>query len=255
MMTRDKHAPPRRFELPTEVAALSPPDRFRRRAAAQDIEFEPGDLERLGLFLALLLEANRTMNLTGITDPEQVWDRHVLDALALLPMLVSCDAERVIDIGSGGGVPGLPLAIVLPQLQFTLLEATGKKAQFLEQAADRLELSNVHVLSERAETAGRDRQHHREMYDAATVRAVGHLSVVAELAVPLVRVGGFVFAVKGEKAPQEVVEAKQALHLLHARVTQQVRSDTGTIVAIEKLRRTPKLYPRKPGEPKRAPLK
>lgn len=255
MMDKREQPAPRRLEFSPDLAPLTPPGDFVERAAAAGIAFDEGDVERLGLFLALLLDANRVMNLTAMTDPAEAWDRHVLDALALLPMLASGEAKSVIDVGSGGGVPGMPLSIVLPEVQFTLLEATGKKAQFLQQAAARLGLRNVRVVNERAETVGRDRAQHRERYDAATVRAVGHLSVVAELAVPLVREGGFVLAVKGEKAAQEIAEAKQALHLLHARVTQQVRGATGTVVVIEKLRRTPKAYPRRPGEPKRAPLK
>ena len=104
---------------------LEPPASFLGEAEAACIQFEPRDLEQIGRFLALLLEANRSFNLTGITDPDAVWHRHVLDSLSLLPFLVSAEAATVIDVGAGGGLPGIPLAIALPSVSFVLLEATG----------------------------------------------------------------------------------------------------------------------------------
>ena len=161
----------------------------------------------------------------------------------------------MIDVGSGGGLPGVPLAIALPEVDFTLLEATGKKADFLRDVAGHLELANVEVVNDRAETIGHDREDHREQYDLVVARAVGRLVVLVELAVPLARVGGHVAAIKGAKASQRRSRRpREALHLLHSEVVETARTPTGTIVLIEKLRRTAKLYPRRPGEPKRAPL-
>lgn len=234
------------------MSAPAPPPSFLEAAAGLHLAFEEGDLERLGAFLARLLEANRTMNLTAIRDLESAWTRHVLDALTLLPYLEG--AATAIDVGAGGGVPGLPLAIVRPDIAWTLLEATGKKARFLEATARDLGLENVTVVAERAETAGRAGAAHRERHDAVTARAVGPLPVLLELAVPLARVGGLVLAIKGARAEEEIVEAKAALHALHAAVIAVDRTPTGTIVAVEKRRTTPKLYPRRPGEPKRNPL-
>jgi 16S rRNA (guanine527-N7)-methyltransferase len=135
-----------------------------------------------------------------------------------------------------------------------LLEATGKKAGFLRECAAALALANVEVVNERAETAGRDRERHRERYDAVVARAVGKLSVVLELAMPLARVGGLVLTIKGATASEEVAAAGGALRALHGEVVHTARTPTGTILVIEKLRPTGKLYPRLPGEPKRAPL-
>lgn len=237
-----------------DVQPLLPPDSFLSDVAAMGLAFDPGDVEQLGRYLALLLRANESFNLTAIRDAEEAWQRHILDSLSLIPLLVSSEARRVIDVGSGGGLPGVPLAITLPDMHVTLLEATGKKARFLKETTRALALSNVSVSNDRAETIGRDREQHREQYDVVIARAVGRLSVLLELTVPLAREGSLVLAIKGAKADEEIEEAKRALHLMHAKVIDQVSTTTGRIVVIEKLRRTPKLYPRRPGEPKRAPL-
>jgi 16S rRNA (guanine527-N7)-methyltransferase len=236
------------------VGALRPPAGFLEAAEAYGIAFDPGDLDRLGAYLSFLLEANTRFNLTAVTDPDEAWTKHVFDSLTLLPYVVSAEARQVIDVGSGGGLPGVPLAIALPEVDFTLLEATGKKADFLRDAAGHLELANVEVVNDRAETIGHDRADHREQYDLVVGRAVGRLPVLVELAMPLARVGGHVAAIKGARAAREIEEAARALHLLHGEVIETARTPTGTIVLIEKLRRTAKLYPRRPGEPKRAPL-
>lgn len=236
------------------LSSMDAPQSFLHACESLGIAFEDGDLAQLERYLALLLEANQRFNLTAITDPQEAWMRHIFDSLTLVPFLASAKAARVIDVGSGGGLPGIPLAIVLPDVAFTLLEATGKKAEFLREAVRRLGLRNVTVIDERAESLGQDHQRYREQFDLVTSRAVGKLNVLLELTVPLVRVGGFVMAIKGEKAPEEIAEAKPALHTLHCVVSDTHRTPTGTIVVIEKQRKTPRLYPRRPGEPKRKPI-
>ena len=158
-------------------------------------------------------------------------------------------------MGTGGGLPGIPLAIAMPTMKFTLLEATGKKAEFLRHAIGpaALGLTNADVLSSRAEAAGREPDR-RDAYDAAVARAVGPLAVIAELTTPLVRAGGLIVLVKGERADDELAAAKAALHLLHATHVGTVQTPTGRLVVLEKQRLTPKMYPRRDGEPKRAPL-
>ncbi|HRP62829.1 MAG TPA: 16S rRNA (guanine(527)-N(7))-methyltransferase RsmG [Phycisphaerales bacterium] len=233
---------------------IPPPPIFLEHAAALSIAFEPGDLDRLGVFLDLLLEANTRFNLTTVTDPAEAWIRHILDSLSLLSVIASAEPKTIMDVGSGGGLPGIPLAIVLPHVQFTLLEATGKKATFLQEVVHEMGLTNVQVVNDRAETVGCDREHYREKYDMVTSRAVGRLAVLLELTSPFARAGGHVVAIKGEKAQEEIEEAKGALHRLHCQVAETIRTATNTIVVIEKLRPTPKMYPRRPGEPKRVPL-
>lgn len=236
------------------LAALAATDEFRAHLASTGIELEPDELERLGRYLAFLADANRKFNLTAVDAPEAMWIRHVADSLTLLPVLASLEAKDVLDVGSGGGLPAMPLAIAMPEVRFTLLEATGKKARFLERAAAELGLANVTVVAARAEDAGRDRERFRERFDAVTSRAVGALPTLLELTLPFAKVEGHVLAIKGEKAIEEVAAAKRALHALHAEALEPVRTPTGTIVAVLKRRSTPKMYPRRAGEPKRDPL-
>jgi 16S rRNA (guanine527-N7)-methyltransferase len=213
---------------------------------------EPTEAQ-LRRFLERLLETNRSFNLTAITDPVEAWTKHVLDSLTLLPDLRELAAgSRVIDVGSGGGLPALPLAIVLPALQFTLLEATAKKARFLENTARELSLSNVSVVCDRAESYGSGPQ--RERFDATTSRAVSRLPVLLELTLPLIKVGGLSLSIKGEQAADEVDEAKNALQVLKATVEDTRRTPTGVAIRIRKTGPTPAKYPRRSGEPKRAPL-
>ena len=155
-------------------------------------------------------------------------------------------------MGSGGGLPGIPLAIAFPRMRFTLLESTGKKAHFLEETAKKLALGNVRVVSERAETFAQGKG--RERFDVATSRAVSRLPVLLELTLPFVRVGGASLAIKGEQAQAEVDESKRALALLFGVVSRVQRTPTGTVVRVDKTHATPARYPRRNGEPKRHPL-
>ena len=230
------------------------PTDFYEKVSALQLEFEDGDIDKLAAYLDLLFEVNTKFNVTAVTDPEIAWTRHILDSLSLLPVLASESVEHVVDIGSGGGLPGIPLAITMPEVTFTLVEVTKKKAVFLSEVVEALGLENVTVIAERAEQLATKDGGFRDIADAVIARAVGPLPVLLELTVPFARVGGRVVAIKGEKAPDEIKEAKKALHILHAEVESSVRTTTGTIVSIRKLSNTPAQYPRLPGEPKRSPL-
>jgi len=246
------------------VNAMTPPAGWIERAAELGISFEPGEVEKLGQYLAILLDANTRMNLTAIRDEAEAWDKHILDALTLVPVLADlADGASVVDIGSGGGIPGIPLAIVMPKVRFTLVDATAKKCKYLEETATALGLNNVRVINDRAERMGGDigsrspqgRQNaHREQYDLAVARAVGRMAMLVELTVPLVKIGGLIVLTKGQKADEELVEAKQALYMLHTTHAGTIDTPTGRIVVLEKQRKTPRDYPRGDGEPKRSPL-
>jgi 16S rRNA (guanine527-N7)-methyltransferase len=228
------------------------------------LSFEPAEIERLGRFLAMLLEANRVANLTAIVHPEEAWERHILDSLTLLPLLAELPpGARVLDLGTGGGLPGVPLALCMPALSFTLVDATEKKTRIVRASVEALGLSNADVVAGRAEAlghvlgckVGNERTGaFREAFDAVVSRAVGRLATLSELAVPFAKVGGLCLLIKGAKADEELAEAKGALHLLHAAHAGTVETPTGRIVVIEKLRATPRDYPRRDGEPKRSPL-
>ena len=182
------------------------------------------------------------------------WQRHMLDSLSLLPILRAADVGRVLDLGSGGGLPGLPLAITMPDVEFMLLEATTKKATYLEETAHAIGCDNVSVLDERAELVGEPGCLHREAWDAVTARAVGPMPVLLELTIPLLKVGGVVLAIKGERAEEELRAAREAMRVLRCDVIDRQRTATGTIVIIEKQGETSADYPRRPGEPKRHPI-
>lgn len=235
---------------------LSPPESFLSDARTIGLQLSDTELKKLGRYLELLLETNKQFNLTAITDPEQAWRRHLLESLSLLPHLGG--AASVIDVGSGGGLPGLPLAIVRPDLRVALLEATGKKARFLQGVADDLELKHVEVINQRAEIVGQDRRY-RQLFDVAVSRAVGPLNVLLEYMLPLVKVSGRVLAMKGAKAEAELEQAGDAMHILGAGEVEVYEAlpgleDDAVVVDLAKERPTPAKYPRRPGEPKLRPL-
>jgi 16S rRNA (guanine527-N7)-methyltransferase len=212
----------------------------------------PGDVDR---------PAGGLAGLTSLTNREVVERRHFGESLILLEALVQTGAlsSPAIDIGSGGGFPGLPVKIVRPELQLTLLEANGKKAAFLRGLAVELSLSGVRVLNERAEVAAHDPAE-REAYALAMARAVAPLRVLAELALPFVRLGGYVATPKGSGARREVREAETALRTLGGEVTrvQPLQLDwpdpSPTLVLVQKVAATPERYPRRPGMPSKRPL-
>jgi 16S rRNA (guanine527-N7)-methyltransferase len=207
---------------------------------------------QLAAYLELLLRSAQVFNLTAIQQPAEAWNRHVLESLRLLALLGP--GRRLIDIGSGGGVPGLVLAIARPDVSVTLLEATGKKARFLEQTAAALGLTNVGVIAERAEVAGAAGTPHRATFDIVTARAVAPLRVLIELTAPFARVDGLILAVKGENAPAELEAAANAFWTLHVEHEATVRHPTASVVLLRKRAPTPAKYPRRTGEPKRNPL-
>jgi len=233
---------------------LEPPRAFLDACEAQHIAFDTPDLERLGRFLALLLSATQRVNLTAIRDPAEAWIRHIFDALTLLPVLDDLpEHASIIDVGAGAGLPSIPLAIVCPGRRFTCLESTARKCAFLDLAIQRLAIDNASVIRDRAENLARDRAH-REAYDAALARALAPIRTAAELTVPLVRRHGLVALVKGQKADQELEEARHALAELRAVHAGTLQTPTGRIVILTKHSATPRRYPRRPGEPKNNPL-
>lgn len=240
---------------PPPPIPLTPPQSFLAAAGELSLDFDPGDLERFGMFLGLLEEANRSFNLTAITEPEAMWHRHILDSLTLLPVLGECAQDaHVADVGSGAGLPGIPLAVAMPAMRFTLIEATAKKARFIERVAEELRLKNVRVVCDRAEVLGHARRAHREQYDAVVARAVGHLAVLVELTAPLLLPQRKAVLTKGQKAEQELAEAAEAIRQVGLEHIGTVPTPTGTILVFEKVRPTPRNLPRRPGEPARAPI-
>jgi 16S rRNA (guanine527-N7)-methyltransferase len=206
-----------------------------------------------------LLKWNEKFNLTAITAPEAIEMRHFLDSLSVLLAVSLGAGQRVIDIGTGAGFPGLPLRFVCPYIELTLLEATAKKVTFLEHIISRLKLNNVRVLNARAEDAGQDRTV-REQYDIVLARAVAQMPVLGEYMLPLCRVGGRCIALKGENAVAEVQQAENSLKLLGGHLEKVIPvelpqvAETHYLVVIQKIAATPPLYPRRAGMPTKRPL-
>jgi 16S rRNA (guanine527-N7)-methyltransferase len=234
-------------------------------AAAQllGIELGPAQLARFDRFGAALREGNRRVNLTRITDPRDIETKHFLDSLSaatpLRERLGAGEPLRLVDVGSGGGLPGLPLKIAFPALRLTLVESIGKKARFLQQVVAELDLPDVEVLAERAETAARAAAH-RDAYDWATARALGPLPVVIELCAPFLEPGGLLVAQRRGDLEAEVLAAAPAYAALKlwARAPIPLHlpglDDGRGLVLGEKYAPTPARYPRRPGVPRKRPL-
>ena len=210
----------------------------------------------------LLLEANEQLNLTSVREPAEIERRHIAESLTVVRSIEAAgwlpSGARVIDVGSGGGLPGIPLAIARPDVQVTLLEATGKKAAFLERTAATLGLRGVRVVAARAEEAAHD-PGERETYDLALARAVAALATLAELTLPFVRIGGALAAVKGSRAEEEIAEAAVAVRRCgggEVRVAPLMAAAPNLrLIVVPKVAPTPSELPRRPGVPGKRPLR
>lgn len=225
-------------------------------ATRAGVILSPPQHDQLSRYIDLLLEANQRMNLTRIADRAAAEVQHVGDALTVLPFLPN-ETFRLVDVGSGGGIPGVILAIARPDAKVVLLEATKKKAAFLQDVVTQLELANVKVIPERAETAARSEL--RESRDVAVARAVGAMDFLVEWCLPLVKKGGVMLAMKGARIVDELPAASKAINMLGGGNTTVHPVDLpGTehrvIVEIRKLGRTDVRYPRDPTVAKGKPL-
>ena len=223
------------------------------------LDLSDGQLRQFDALTDLLLDWNQRLNLTGITDPAEIAVKHYLDSLSLATVVPRFNSLKLIDVGSGAGFPGLPLALVFPQLQATLLDSTRKKLRFIEYASDALGLDNVRTLHARAEDAGRSKAH-REHYDIVVARAVAKMPALMEYTLPLARLDGQVIAMRGTDAFDETNEAAKAINLLGGELftIEEIRLPTldnpRYLVAVDKIQPTPKRFPRTAGVPSRQPI-
>lgn len=211
----------------------------------------PQAVDDLLRFSELLLETNKVMNLTAVTDPEEVVTRHFLDCAVLAPYVAG---KRVIDVGCGAGFPGVPIAL-LSDAQVTLLDSLGKRITFLQGVIDTLGMQHTQAVHARAEEFG-----HKEAFDLATSRAVARLNILAELALPMVKVGGYFVAMKAVGSDEEIDQAANAIRLLGGKL-ERVQDYTipgterqGRLVWIQKIKPTPAKYPRRFNKISASPL-
>lgn len=248
--------------LPFSESDLEPPPEVLERVLARPREDRL--LSNLRAYVRLLLEANRRHNLTGDRTPELQWRRHVEDALIAAEFVEASigppsPGMRILDVGSGGGVPGLLWAIFWPMTRVTLLESVGKKTTFLRETAKALGLSRVTVVQARAEELGHDPEH-RERYALVTARALAPLPVLAEWTLPFVRRDGRLLAIKGASVDEELWSATNAFRRLGAPRPPEslayARSDGGggRLLLFQKVAPTPPEFPRAPGVAERKPL-
>lgn len=221
------------------------------------LEFNDRQKEELEIYLKLLIDFNRRINLTSIDEPREIVVKHFLDSLVAFKHIPP--HSSVIDIGTGGGFPGIPLKILQPSLQMVLIDSVKKKIDFLNLVIQKLGLKNIEAYHVRAEELGHD-DRFREQFDICLSRAVSSLSVLLEYQLPLLKEGGLSIIYKARGVEQEVKEAEEALNILGGRVLEIEPQDVPflqaerNLILIKKIRKTPARYPRRPGMPEKRPL-
>ncbi len=206
-----------------------------------------------------LLEWNQKFNLTAIRDVESIRTKHFLDSYSCVQAWKANPPQRLVDVGTGAGFPGLPLKIIYPAMHITLVESVGKKVSFCQHIITTLGLEGIEVIHSRAEDIGQNSAH-REKYDCAVARAVANLNILSEYLLPLVKIGGIMLAQKGESGPAEAQSAEKAMKLLGGKLKQLVPInlpgvvDDRYLVLVDKVAATPPKYPRKAGIPMKTPL-
>jgi 16S rRNA (guanine527-N7)-methyltransferase len=209
-------------------------------------------------FEALLIDWNKIMNLTGITESSEIYEKHFVDSLTCFKSNLIKPNMKVIDVGTGAGFPGVPIKIFMPSLNITLLDALNKRLDFLKVVSTDLDLDDIEFLHGRAEDYGKD-EYYREKYDIVVSRAVADLPVLLEYCSPFLKVGGFFIAQKGKKVFDEIKEAESALKILNLKVEEIIPIKINEITShhlliLKKIDLTPNQYPRRSGKPTKKPL-
>ena len=237
------------------------PEEFAAALREHNVELNAQQLAQYQQYYERLVAVNEHMNLTAITERDEVYLKHFYDSLTLAWAYPELQTEELhmIDVGAGAGFPSLPLKIAFPQLQITIIDALNKRINFLRDLVKELGLEGVTVEHARAEEFGNKTAPAREQYDVATARALARLNVLGELTLPFVKVGGVLLAMKGSAADEELAEAKKAITTLGAEIGDQIdvslpNGDPRSVIVSKKVKNTPKKYPRKPGDPVRKPL-
>ena len=220
--------------------------------------FSVEQLEKFYKYMNLLIEWNEKMNLTAITEPNDIILKHFIDSITINKYIEN--SVKVVDVGTGAGFPGIPLSIIRTDLQITLVDSLNKRLMFLQEIKKELELKNIDIVHARAEELGQNKNY-RETFDIATSRAVANLSTLSEYLVPLVKIKGKCVCMKASDAEEEIKQAENTVNILGGKIVKVEKfnlpnSDIGrTIIIINKEKSTNGKYPRKPGTPSKEPLK
>ncbi|MGQ9413042.1 16S rRNA (guanine(527)-N(7))-methyltransferase RsmG [Streptococcus pluranimalium] len=235
------------------------PQTFYEQLETYGIVLTDQQKQQFERYFDLLVEWNQKINLTAITEKHEVYLKHFYDSIApILQGKITNEPIRILDIGAGAGFPSLPMKIIFPNLEITIIDSLNKRIQFLNLLAEALELTNVHFFHGRAEDFGQDKAF-RQQFDIVTARAVARMQVLAELTIPFLTLNGRLIALKASAADQELDQAKHALTTLFAQVIESKdyelpNGDPRNITIVEKKKETPKKYPRKAGIPNKKPL-
>ena len=216
----------------------------------QSLDLDATQLDKFEKFYRLVIEQNRVMNLTAITEPHEFAVKHIIDSLSAWDEKIFSGVEKILDVGSGAGFPGIPLKIFRPQLKFTLLDSLNKRVEFLRRVVAELELDGVEIYHGRAEELARQKNF-REQFDVVTSRAVARLNILAEYCLPFVKVGGKFVALKGKSFREELDEARAAIKILGGgeifirEMKLPTLDDKRAVIYIDKKKSTPNKYPRR----------
>ena len=221
------------------------------------ISLDETALSRFDKYAEMIVETNKTLNLTAITDPGEMLYKHFIDSLSLLSVLNIKQNAKVIDVGTGAGFPGVVLLIARPDLKITLMDGTNKRLNFIEKVLEELQL-NAEILHMRAELAGKDKKY-REKYDVVTARAVANMNTLSEYCLPFAKVGGIFAPMKAAKADEEIESAENAIKLLGGKVSEIKHLNIENcgercIIITEKISQTPPKYPRASAQISKKPL-
>ena len=232
-------------------------DKFLNEVNKIGINLSDTQLEQFRLYYEMLVEKNKVMNLTGITEWNEVLEKHFLDSISLIRAIDLNQELSVMDMGTGAGFPGVPLKIAFPKLKVTLADSLNKRVMFLQEVIDALGLEGIEAIHGRAEDLARDKSY-REQYDLSVSRAVANLSTLTEYCLPFVKIGGQFISYKSGEIEEEVTASKSAVFLLGGKIKDIVKFELGdsgrSFIIIEKMKGTPKTYPRKAGTPSKKPL-
>lgn len=231
--------------------------KFRNSMNSIGIELTDSQLNAFETYYDMLIDRNKVMNLTAITEFDEVMDKHFLDSVYLFRSIKLKADYKLIDIGTGAGFPGIPLKIVFPELKITLLDSLNKRVGFLNDVIDELNLNDIEAIHGRAEDIARDKAY-RASYDIAVSRAVANLSTLSEYCLPFVKIGGKFVSYKSGDCADEVDNAKAAIHLLGGKINKidefSYSNNSRSFIVIDKVMNTSNKYPRKAGLPSKKPL-